>query len=103
MVCSLYSEQWSYAIDGNIATWETRINQSNEKRSLIPWGLIKSAIWKMNLSFSGFLRYYDVENYHECHVFVRAVRQVKVSSDWSRCIFVISFNVSKGCSEKSVA
>ena len=86
-----------------MVTWKTRINQSNEKRSLIPWGLIKSVIWKMNLSFSCFLCYHDVENHHECHVFVRVVRQVKVSSDWSRCIVVISFNVSKGCSEKSVA
>ena len=47
------------------------------------------------LTFSCFLCYHDVENHHECHVFVRVVRQVKVSSDWSRCIFVISLNVSK--------
>ena len=47
------------------------------------------------LTFSCFLCYHDLENYHECHVFVRVVRQVKVSSDWSRCTFIISFNVSK--------
>ena len=44
----LYSEQSSYSPGERMVTWKTRINQSNEKRSLIPWGL-RMLTWKINV------------------------------------------------------
>ena len=65
------------------------INQFNEKCSLILWGL-RVLIWEINFP-SG--------KAANCHIMLRMVREIKVSSNWFGCILVISFYVTKVFSE----
>ena len=56
-------------------------------------------IWKMNFC-SRFLRLSVVPRCRErpqiaMHVFFGVVREIKMASDWLRCIFVIFLNITK--------
>ena len=71
----------------------SRINYLNEKRFLMPWRL-KVPNWKINFC-SKVLRLSELGGKAaNCHMMLRMVREIKVSSDWFGCVLVISFYVA---------
>ena len=54
-------------------------------------------IWKINFCsmFCGFQYYLDGGKGHKRHVFLRMVREVEMSRDWFRSVFIVNLNIPK--------
>ena len=82
--------------------WQENKNKSGEWKPLVKTVEIKNADLKVKFlfySFAAFRTAHMQGKAANCHMLLRMIREIKVSSDWFRCVLVISLYVAKVFSE----